>query len=297
MRARKGESFHERSFAKEAKLEKQRQAFNNEMLEEVVSIPDSDEEPSVIDESIEEKIMVQNANLVPIAPRKSKSREAPPESSFDDVLMEKFKHGKPCEQAQILQKFNIIQLESPPNLNNTNMVEIDLASDSEDEAGRFSDGSSIHIEEDAMEVDQDIAVDTGHVGTNHLRNNSIDNFNNKKVTRNGKDQELINQELVSRTSTLERLQPVFDVCDEQSEKTKEDIAKRDKEITRLKKEFELLNAEKAVINNEKHNIEQVEMLQEQLKEKDEFYGKQEMDLVVEETHQNCSRGQDGQAST
>ena len=137
--------------------------------------------------------MYQNANLVPIAPRKSKSREAPPESSFDDVLMEKFKHGKPCEQAQILQKFNIIQLESPPNLNNTNMVEIDLASDSEDEAGRLSDGNSIHIEEDAMEVDQDIAVDTGHVGTDHLGNNSIDNFNNKKVTRNEKDQELINQ--------------------------------------------------------------------------------------------------------
>ena len=227
MRARKCESFHERSFAKEAKLEKQRQAFNkihedvnrndfehesnsfcfgmarnnNEMLEEVVDIADSDEEPSVIDESIEENIMYQNANLVPIAPRKSKLSEAQPESSFGDVLMEKFKHGKPCEQAQILQKFNIIQLESPPNLNNTNMVEIDLASDSEDEAGRLSDGNSIHIEEDAMEVDQDIAVDTGHVGTDHLRNNSID----KKVTRNGRDQELINQELVSRTSTLERL--------------------------------------------------------------------------------------------
>ena len=75
---------------------------DNEVLEEVVDIAHSDEEPSVIDESIEENIMYQNANLVPIAPRKSKSREAPPESSFDDVLMEKFKHGKPCEQAQIL---------------------------------------------------------------------------------------------------------------------------------------------------------------------------------------------------
>ena len=106
MRARKGESFHERSFAKEAKLEKQRQAFNNEMLVEVVSIPDTDEEPSVFEESIEENIMVQNANLVPIAPRKSKSREPPPESSFHDVLMVTFKHGNPCVQAQILQKSN-----------------------------------------------------------------------------------------------------------------------------------------------------------------------------------------------
>lgn len=166
---------------------------NNEMAEEVVDIADSDEEPSVIDKPFEENIVYKNANHVPIAPRKSKLCDAPKENSFDDVLMEKFKHGKPCEQAQILKKFNIIQIESPPTLNNKNIVEIDLASDSEDEAGRFSDGSSIHIEEDAMEVDQDIAAETGDVGTNPRMNNSIDYFNNQKTIRNVKDQELINQ--------------------------------------------------------------------------------------------------------
>ena len=86
----------------------------------------------------------------------------------------------------------------------------------------------------------------------------------------------------------------------------------------------------------KHDIEQVEMLQEQLKEKDEFYEKQEMDLIekhldnfdpvdttketwqnyetkpvmntgleelltemnsVEDTHQNFSCGRNAQGST
>ena len=163
-RVRKCESFHEGSLAKEAKLEKQRQAFINEMPGEVVGIPDTDVEPYGFLESIEENIMVQNANLVPIAPRKSKSREPPPESSFHDVLMVISKHGNPCVQAQILQKFN--------------------------------------------------------------------------------------------------------------------------------KAIDFLDPVKAVINKE-----QGKMLQELLKEENEFYGTQRMDMIVEVMHQNCSRSQDGQGST
>ena len=53
-RVRKCESFHEGSLAKEAKLEKQRQAFINEMPGEVVGIPDTDVEPYGLLESIEE---------------------------------------------------------------------------------------------------------------------------------------------------------------------------------------------------------------------------------------------------
>jgi len=130
---------------------------------------------------------------VPIAPRRTKFIEAPTENAFDDVLMERYRHGKPGEQAEILRKFNIIQIESPPNLNNSNIVEIDLASDSEDEAGRFSDGSSIHIE-DAMEVDPDTTTDCGNnVGTDPHRKDSSVDLTNMKTRKNANDQELINQ--------------------------------------------------------------------------------------------------------
>ena len=46
----------------------------------------------------------------------------------------------------------------------TKVTEDDLASDSEDETGRHSDGSSIHIDDD-MEVDQEIVTESDPVGT------------------------------------------------------------------------------------------------------------------------------------
>merc|ERR1712013_749337 len=57
-----------------------------------------------------------------------------------------------------------------------------------------------------------------------------------------KQNEYCEAELISKASALERLQTVFDVCEEQSQKTKE--------IIHLKKEFDLLNAEKSVDNND-----------------------------------------------
>jgi len=170
-------------------------------LEEVVDIADSDEEP--------EHPIYKNANMVPIAPRRSKICNTQPEEPvcttepkdpFDDALMEKLKNGKLSEQAEILKKYNIIPIESPPNSNKrgpirptppTKVVEVDLASDSEDEAGRYSDGSSIHIDDD-MEVDQDIVTDSDPVGTVPRKNmnNSFGNLNHLKTS---KDQELINQ--------------------------------------------------------------------------------------------------------
>ena len=57
-------------------------------------------------------------------------------------------------------------------------------------------------------------------------------------------------ELISKASALERLQTVFDVCEEQSQKANDDIAEKSKEIIRLEKELDLLNAEKSVDNND-----------------------------------------------
>jgi len=168
-------------------------------LEEVVDIADSDEEP--------EQHIYKNANLVPIAPRRSKicntqpdgpASNTEPKDPFDDALMEKLKNGKPSEQAEILKQYNIIQIESPtksrvPNnpMPPTKVVEVDLASDSEDEAGRYSDGSSIHIDDD-MDVDQDIVTESDPVGTVPRKNmnNSFGNLNHLKPNN---DQELINQ--------------------------------------------------------------------------------------------------------
>ena len=65
MRARKRESFHERSFAKDAELEKQRQAFNK--IHEDVNRNDLEHKSNSFGFG-----MALKANLVPIAPRKSK---------------------------------------------------------------------------------------------------------------------------------------------------------------------------------------------------------------------------------
>ena len=117
MRARKCESFHERSFTKEAKLEKQRQAFNkihedvnrnelehksnsfgfgmalkdNEVLEEVVDIADSDEEPSVIDEAIEgEQQEMDNFDPVDTTKENWQNDETKPEmnTGMEELLTE-----------------------------------------------------------------------------------------------------------------------------------------------------------------------------------------------------------------
>ena len=65
-----------------------------------------------------------------------------------------------------------------------------------------------------------------------------------------KQNEYCEAELISKASALERLQTVFDVCEEQSQKAKDDLAEKSKEIIHLKKEFDLLNAEKSVDNND-----------------------------------------------
>lgn len=156
--------------------------------EEIVDIADSsDEEPTVY----EDEPVCKNANMMPIGPRRNKTVNTQQKNCFDEGLMEKLKHGKPDEQAEILKKFNIIQIESP-NLNN--VVEVDLASDSEDETGRYSDGSSIHIEEDDMDVDHVNVNENNHVGTVSRKNmnNSFGNLNHLKTNNSRKDQELIN---------------------------------------------------------------------------------------------------------
>jgi len=167
------------------------------MPEEIVDIADSDEEPSAYNEpsafqAYEDPSAYTNANLVPITPRRSKMWNTQTKDPIDDVLMKKLKNSKASEQAEILKKFSIIQIESP-NLNN--VIEVDLATDSEDETGRYSDGSSIHIEENDMDVDHEVVTKSDPVGTVPRKNmnNSFGNLNHLKTSNNGKDQELINQ--------------------------------------------------------------------------------------------------------
>merc|ERR1712192_32948 len=56
------------------------------------------------------------------------------------------------------------------------------------------------------------------------------------------------EELLSKSSALERLQTVFDVCEEQSKKSTEEVTIKKTEIVHLKKEIELLKAEKPIDN-------------------------------------------------
>ena len=104
--------------------------------------------------------------MISIAPRRNKicstqtgkpGCNTKPNDPFDDALVKKVKNGKPREQAEVLKQHNIIQIESPPNTDKrgpihpkppTKVAEVDLASDSEDETGRYSDGSSIHIDDE-----------------------------------------------------------------------------------------------------------------------------------------------------
>ena len=93
--------------------------------------------------------------------------------SFEEALGKKVENGKPREKAKVLKQHNTTQFESPPNTDKrgpvlpmppTKVTEADLASDSEDETGRHSDGSSIHIDDD-MEIDQEIVTESDPVGT------------------------------------------------------------------------------------------------------------------------------------
>eukprot|EP00092_Neocalanus_flemingeri_P025881 GFUD01028048.1.p1 GENE.GFUD01028048.1~~GFUD01028048.1.p1 ORF type:complete len:1120 (+),score=253.78 GFUD01028048.1:169-3360(+) len=171
------------------------------MEEEIVDIADSDEELTVYTNAnlepvtprrnYKEPTAYTNANLEPIIPRKNKMRNTQTKDTLNDDLMEKLKNGTSSEQAEILKTYNIIQIES----HNPNVVEVDLASDSEDEAGRYSDGSSIHIEEHDMDVDQEVVTKSDFVGTVPRRqlNNSFGNLNHLKTSNTQQDRQLINQ--------------------------------------------------------------------------------------------------------
>merc|ERR1712106_796765 len=64
----------------------------------------------------------------------------------------------------------------------------------------------------------------------------------------------------SKASALERLQTVFDVCEEQSNSTQEEVKVKEKNISRLEKEIELLNSEKTTDNETvKLNLQLEEM--------------------------------------
>ena len=74
--------------------------------------------------------MCKNANLVPIAPRRTKFNSAPEKDVFNDEVMEQFKSGNAGKKAEILQSFNIVQIESPKTTSKSKIVEVDLLSDS-----------------------------------------------------------------------------------------------------------------------------------------------------------------------
>merc|ERR1712106_1150343 len=64
----------------------------------------------------------------------------------------------------------------------------------------------------------------------------------------------------SKASALEKLQTVFDVCEEQSNSTQEEVKVKEKNISRLEKEIELLNSEKTTDNETvKLNLQLEEM--------------------------------------
>ena len=107
--------------------------------------------------------------------------------------MEKLKKWKPRKQAENPKQHDIIKIETPPNSNKrgpkhptppTKAVEVDLASDLEDEAGRHSYSNSIHIDDD-MEIDQDIIIESHLLQENQLQGNhdiaSIESLQNSYI--------------------------------------------------------------------------------------------------------------------
>ena len=100
----------------------------------------------------------KNANLVPVIPKtKKKSRlELRKEhvGVLDDNLIEKIRTGPEAEKQQILKNFNIVEIQPPEP--NKNIIEVNLLDDSDDDIGKYSDGSPNTEEEDDDEEEIEI---------------------------------------------------------------------------------------------------------------------------------------------
>jgi len=133
---------------------------------DIVDLVDSEEEliSTNRNTNADDFSMCKNANLVPIAPRRTKFNSEPEKDVFNEEVMEQLKSGNTRKQTEILKSFNIVQIESPKATSKSKIVEVDLLSDSED-AGMYSDGSSIQIEDDDMDVDQMNITNNENVGT------------------------------------------------------------------------------------------------------------------------------------
>ena len=106
--------------------------------------------------------MKQNANLEPVVAtaRKSKMEQLKEHVGvIDDRMVEKIRSGSQAEKQNILKQFNIVEI-APPKPKRK-VVEVSLLDDSDEELGKYSDGSM--MEEDDEEDIQVIGGQPGRV--------------------------------------------------------------------------------------------------------------------------------------
>ena len=73
---------------------------------------------------------------------------------LDDNLIEKIRSGPEAEKQQILKNFNIVEVQ--PSEPNKKIIEVNLLDDSDDDIGKYSDGSPNTEEEDDDEEEIEI---------------------------------------------------------------------------------------------------------------------------------------------